>query len=673
MVIEVGATVMQRYPTERIRNLCLVGSKGIGKTSLAEALLFQARATSRLGRVEEGNTVGDYDPLEISHRQTLTTKVLSFEWKETKINLIDTPGFADFFGEALAAMWASDVICLCLDAVGSGAIDTKKFLDWAGRLHKPLCIFVNRLDAARANWPATWQKIQDLTKGHAILFSIPIGQGGDFKGIIDLVAMRTMPNGDIPKELEAEAKQFHTKLIEDAAEESEALMEKYLEAGELSKADLQNAFATGIGQRDFFPVFVGSATQNIGVANFLDLIVEDFPPPRPKDKTAALVFKITADPGLGEIFYLRLLGGTLTPGMDIINNNRQSVERVGHLFVMRGKDRMEVDRAEAGDIIATAKLKNTHIGDTLCLKKEEVRCDPIPFPGPSVSFVLKVGSRAEQDKLSLGLQRLMRTDPTLHMHIDKEFAETIVSGLGEQHIEVMVARLKERYGVNPELGRPHIPYRETITKKAEGQGKYKKQTGGHGQYGDCWLRLEPLPRGKGVEFASEIKGGAIPSKYIPSVERGARQAAEKGVLTGYPVVDCKITVYDGSYHDVDSSDLAFQVAASMAFKKVQEECRPQLLEPIMNVEISTPAQYLGDVTSDVSSRRGRVQTMENSGAVDTIKAQIPQAELYKYFTRLCSMTSGAASYTISFSHYEPVPPNLVAKVVEERGREQAAM
>ncbi|MBI4223695.1 MAG: elongation factor G [Deltaproteobacteria bacterium] len=661
---------MQRYPTERIRNICLVGAKGTGKTSLAEALLFNAKVINRLGKVEEGNTTGDYDPLEISHRPTLTSKVLSFEWKETKINLIDTPGFADFFGEALAVMSVSDVVCLCLDAAGTGAIETKKFLDWVHRLNKPLCFFVNRLDAARANWQASWQKIQDGTGGHAVLFALPAGEGGNFKGIVDLVAMRTGSNDPIPAAMEAEAKQFHTKLIEDAAEESEALMEKYLEAGELSRDDLQNAFAAGIGKRDFFPVFAGSASQNIGVANFLNLIVEDFPPPRTQEKTAAQVFKITADPGLGEIFYLRLFSGTLLPGTDLFNSNRQGTERLGHLFVMRGKERLEVDQACAGDIVATAKLKNTGIGDTLCLKKDEIRCDPIPFPEPSVSFALQVASRAEQDKLGLGLSKLMRTDPTFHMHIDKEFAETIVSGMGEQHIEVMVERLKERYGVKPELGKPHIPYRETITKKAEGQGKYKKQTGGHGQYGDCWLRLEPLARGKGFAFASEIKGGAIPSKFIPSVEKGVRQAIEKGVLAAYPVVDLKVVVYDGSYHDVDSSDLAFQIAASMAFKKVEEEAKPILLEPIMNVEITTPAQYVGDVTSDISSRRGRVQSMENSGELDTIKAQIPQADLYKYSTRLRSMTSGAAAYTMSFSHYEPVPPQLAPKVMEERKREK---
>lgn len=663
---------MQRYPTERIRNLCLVGAKGIGKTSLAEALLFNAKAANRLGKVEEGNTVGDCDPLEISHRQTLTSKILSFEWKEIKINLIDTPGFADFFGEALAAIWASDVICLCWDAAGTGAIETKKFLDWVNRLNKPLCFFVNRLDAARANWPSTWEKIRELTAGHAVLFALPVGHAAQFKGVIDLVAMQSETGGAIPKELEEEAKQFHTQLIEDGAEESEALMEKYLEAGELSKADLQNAFAAGIGKRDFFPVFAGSALQNQGVANFLNLIVEDFPAPRPEGKSAAQVFKITADPGLGEIFYLRVFSGTLTPGTDFLNTNKQSTERIGHLFVMRGKERLEVDRAEAGDIVATAKLKNTSIGDTLCLKKDEVRLDPIPFPAPSVSFALKTGSRAEQDKLGLGLQKLMRTDPTFHMHIDKEFAETIVSGVGEQHVEVMVQRLKERYGVNPELGKPHIPYRETITQKAEGQGKYKRQTGGHGQYGDCWIRIEPLPRGKGIEFESKIVGGAIPSKFIPSVEKGVRQAVEKGVLAGYPVVDGKITVYDGSYHDVDSSDLAFQIAASMAFKKVQEEAKPQLLEPIMNVEVSTPAQYVGDVTSDIASRRGRVQAMENSGEVDTIRAQIPQAELYKYSGRLRSITSGAASYTMTLSHYEPVPPHLVPKVIAERKKETGA-
>lgn len=667
---------MKRYSTESIRNISLVGAKGVGKTSLTEAILFNAKVTNRLGSVGAGNTVSDFDPSEAVHKQSLTSKILSFEWNGCKVNWFDTPGFSDFFGEALQVLWVSDVICLVLDASAFHPTETKKFLDWAKRLEKPVCFFVNRLDGPRAQWRTTWEKIEHMTDGHAVLFALPCGEGSTFKGIVDLVAMQST-TGTIPPELQDEVKAQHIRLIEDAAEESESLMERYLEKGELSKEELKSAFAAGIAKRDFFPVFAGSATQNIGVQNFLDLLVDDFPSPAmiaalkkdlPQKSDAGLVaqvFKITSDPGLGEIFYLRLYSGTLTAGVDLFNVNKAGSERIGHLFVMRGKERTEIDQAVAGDIIATAKLKNTSIGDTFVSKNQGAALPSIPFPEPMVSFALKVASRGEQDKLGLGLSKLMRTDPTFRMHIDKEFAETIVSGLGEQHIEVMVERLKERYEVHPTLDKPHIPYRETITRKAEDQGKYKKQTGGHGQYGDCWLRIEPLARGKGIEFASEIVGGAIPSKYIPSVEKGVREAVHKGVMAGYPVVDCKITVYDGSYHDVDSSDLAFQIAASMAFKKVEEEAKPILLEPIMNVEVTTPPQYVGDVTSDMSSRRGRVQSMENAGEIDVIRASIPLAELYKYSGRLRSITSGAAAYTMTFSHYEPVPPNLVVKITAE--------
>lgn len=689
---------MKVYKTENIRNVCLIGDKGVGKTSFTEAMLFSAKLTTRLGKVDEGNTVADYDQMEIDRKQTLLAKPVAIEWQDKKINLIDTPGYADFIGEAVSSMWVADSACLMLDTVRHVTISASKFFETTTQMKKPLCFFINRLDSSRSEYKETLKQVQELTGNHAVLFSLPCGEGDSFKGVVDLLEMKAYTAKDgkveempIPDDVKEEAQNAHTQLLESAAETNEELMNKYLESGELSHAELTKALVSGFVQRDFFPVFVGSASQNIGMKNFMDAVVHVFPSPAdvltPNCKhqddekelrqdsngpVATQIFKITADPGLGEIFYLKVFSGKLESGLDLFNSTKNSSDRMGHLFVMRAKERLEVSEVYAGDIVSTARLKSVSIHDTLCDKKDPVLFDNIPYPQPSLSFALLVKSRQEQDKLGAGISKLMATDPTFTMRIDKEFSETIISGMGDQHIDVIVERLNQRYGVKPELGKPHIAFRETITKKGEGQGKYKKQTGGHGQYGDCWLRLEPLPRGTGFEFENKIVGGVIPGKFIPSVEKGVREAMTKGIMAGYPVQDFKVTLFDGSYHDVDSSDLAFQMAASMGFRKIMESCGAQLLEPVMNVEVVVPSEFVGDVTNDMSSRRGRIQTMEHQGNVDIIKAQAPEAELYKYSTSLRSMTSGAGSYTMSYSHYEPVPPHMVAKIVEETQKEKEA-
>ncbi|MBF0105532.1 MAG: elongation factor G [Deltaproteobacteria bacterium] len=689
---------MKVYTTENIRNVCLVGDKGVGKTSCTEAMLYTAKLTTRLGKVDEGNTVVDYDPMEIDRKQTLLAKPVAIEWQDRKINVLDTPGYADFIGEAVSALAVADTACLMLDTVRHVTISTGKFYEICAKMNKPLCFFLNRLDSSRSDQNESLKQIQEMTGSHAVLFTLPCGEGESFNGIVDLLEMKAYTAKDgkveempIPADILEEAKAAHTQLQESAAETDESLMNKYLEAGELSHAELTKALVSGFVKRDFFPVFVGSASQNIGVKNFLDALVHVFPSPAevltPKCRhqneekqlrqdssgpVAVQVFKVTADPGLGEIFYLKVFSGKLASGIDLVNAAKGSSERMGHLFAMRAKERIEVAEVFAGDIVSTARLKSVGIQDTLCEKKDTVQFDNFPYPEPSLSFAMLVKSRQEQDKLGAGISKLMATDPTFKMRIDKEFAETIISGMGDQHIDVIVERLNQRYGVKPELAKPHIAYRETITKKGDGQGKYKKQTGGHGQYGDCWLKLEPLSRGTGFEFVDNIVGGSIPGKFIPSVEKGVKEAMTRGILAGYQVQDMRVTVFDGSYHDVDSSDLAFQMAASMGFKKIMESCGVQLLEPVMNVEVFVPSEFVGDVTNDMSSRRGRIQSMDHQGNVDIIKAQAPEAELYKYSTTLRSMTSGAGTYTMSYSHYEPVPPHMVTKIVEETQKEKEA-
>ncbi|MBU0506319.1 elongation factor G, partial [bacterium] len=536
---------MKVYQTENLRNVCLIGDKGVGKTTMSEALLYTAKVTTRLGKVDEGNTIVDYDQQEIERKQSLTTKIFALEWENCKLNFLDTPVYADFVGEAQAAMWVSDIACLVIDAGRQITIGTRKYYDMAATLERPLCFFINRMDNSRAEWKPSLDQVKELTNNRAVLFSLPCGQSDSFKGVIDLIEMKAYTATDaqvsemtIPDDMKDEAQKLHTDLMETAAETDESLMDKYLETGELTRDEMRTALVKGISTRDIFPIFAGSSDKNIGVNVLMNSTAHFFPSPamvksppckvgeeetrleqKADGSLAMQLFKMTADPGLGEVFYLRLYSGKLASGDDAYNPANNTTERMGHLFTMRTKERIEVPEIHAGDIFATARLKNVSICDTLCDKKDQVVFNSIPFPNPAISFSLIVKTRQEQDKLSMGVSKLIATDPTFKMHIDKEFSETIISGMGEQHIDVMIERLNQRYSVKPELGKPHIPFRDTITKKGEGQGKYKKQTGGHGQYGDCWLRVEPLPRGAGFEFVNAIVGGVIPSKFIPSVEK----------------------------------------------------------------------------------------------------------------------------------------------------------
>ena len=664
---------MNTYQTSQIRNIALVGAKGVGKTTFVEAALYTAKHTTRIGRVDEGNSIVDYDPIEIERRQSILSKVVCLEWNGAKINVIDTPGYLDFLGESIGGIYAADVVLILIDSINGVEIPTKLLYQFVTKMGKPHAFFVNKMDNERADVSKAVASIKELCL-NAALFHLPTGAGSNFKGVIDLLN----PNADAP----ADSK---TALMESIAESDEKLLEKYLNEGALSEEEMKSAVAKGIAGNQIHPIFAGSSLNAAGIDAFLNAVVADFPNPAqmpkfkikrsdkselelpydPSGPLAAHIFKTTSDPGIGDIFFFRVFSGTVKSGEDVYNSTKSTAERMGHLITTRGKERIEIDAAPAGDIAAVAKLKATAINDTMALKNNALIFDPINFPKPVVPMALKPKAKKDQDKLGVALSKLVSIDPTLKYHVDKEFSETIITAMGEIQIDIMVKKLLDRYGVEVELSRPHIPYRERITKKSEKQGKHKKQTGGHGQYGDCWLRLEPLPAGSEFEFVDDIVGGSIPGKYIPAVEKGVRESMQKGTLAGYPVVDLRVTVFDGSYHEVDSSDLSFQLAGIMAFKSAMHDAGPQLLEPIVDLEVYAAQDCMGDLSSDISSRRGRVTGMD----AGVLKAKVPLAELYQYSAALKSITSGAGTYTMSFSHYEAVPAHIAQKIVDEAKRE----
>ena len=682
---------MKVYETEKIRNVMFVGNKGVGKTSLLDALLFAVGANNRIGKVADGSSMADYDPAEIRRQQTITAKIIPCEWKGYKINILDTPGYADFVGEVMASLSAADLGVVVLDGMGGIDIPTRRAINYVVEAGKPLAFFINKCESDRTDVERVLESVRQVAP-KAVLIEAPIGKGPSFKGVVDVLNMRAFiteggkaKEADVPADVAPKASEYRTAILDAVAECDETMMEKYLGGAELTPAEVKTGFVKGVASCQIVPVFIGSAMNGIGSEAFLQMLSDWFPSPKDMpsakgkndagqeesrfantgDPFSAFVFKATSDPGIGDVCFFRVWSGNVGHGDDVYNITKRTSERMGHLFVMRGKVREEVERVHAGDIACVAKLKSTAICDTLCNKAKSISFDPVKFPEPMVSLAVFPKSKADQDKIGGGFSKLMAVDPTFKMHIDHEFNETIVSGIGEIHLELQLERLKERYGVEVDVGKPRIPYRETVKKVVKVEGKYKKQSGGRGQYGDCWITLSPLPPGSGFEFVNSIFGGSIPSKYVPAIEKGIRDTMQRGTLAGYPVVDVKVDVYDGSYHDVDSSDLAFQIAGSMAFKLAEEQASPVLLEPVMNVEVTVPQSFMGDITSDISSRRGRVSGMDTVGDAVIVKAQIPLAELYKYSTTLRSMTSGAASHSMSFNHYEQVPAHIAQKVIDE--------
>ena len=685
--------------TGKLRNVGVVGHGGVGKTSLVEALLHTAGAVTRLGRVEDGSTTTDFDPDEIKRQISINTAVAFCDWKGHRINLVDTPGYGDFIADARAALRVVEAAVVVVDAVAGVQVQTEKVWKFADEYGLPRAVVVNRLDRERADFYRTLESLTGRLRGRIVPLQIPVGEESGFRGFVDLGRMKAVvytggkaTESEIPGELAPRAAEYREKLVEAAAETDDELLTRYLDEGSLGEAEMLKALRSGIGEGKIVPVLCASATRELGMTPLLDLCVNEFPSPLDRGEVAgtdvrakqtgtrapdakapatALVFKTLADPHIGKLSLFRVYAGTVKADSTLLNPARGGRERMGHVAWLMGKTQKPVDALGPGEIGVAQKLKETVTGDTLCEEAQPFELPRITFPEPAISFAIQPKSRGDEDKISSALARIAEEDPSVHYHYDPETKQLLVSGVGSLHVEMVVERMKRKYNVDVILLPPRIPYKETVKGRSETQGKYKKQTGGRGQYGDVWLRVEPLPRGGGFEFVDDIFGGAVPRNYIPSVEKGVRDCMKRGILAGYPVVDLKVTLYDGSYHEVDSSDMAFQIAASMGLQKGFMDAAPILLEPIMNVEVTAPSDSAGDVIGDLNSRRGRIVGMEPTGATALVRAQVPMAEMLTYESSLRSMTGGRGGYSMEFSHYEEVPAFIADKVVKEAQKDKA--
>ncbi len=691
---------MKVYDAASIRNVAVVGHGGSGKTQLVSALLFDAGMVNRLGRVDEGNTVTDYDEEEISRKHTLSASLAYAEWNKTKINLIDTPGFGNFFSDARAAMQVADGALIVVDAVAGVEVQTEKAWAAADEQQLPRLIVLNRVDRERASLERTLESLRLTLNRTIIPIQLPIGEERHFSGVVDLVSMKAFSytgdgsgkasEGAVPAEMADAATAAREVLIEMVAEADESLMEKFFDAGTLTNEELIKGLATATRAAKIFPLVCTSGIANIGAQPLMDAILAYLPSPadRPfsavangetvskaadeKAPYAAFVWKTVADQFAGRITMFRVLQGCLKADSTVANATQGTQERLGHLIALQGKTPANVPEFKAGDIGAVAKLKDTKTNDTVADKAAGITFQKIPFPEPVLSYAIEPKSRGDEDKISTAMHRLEEEDPTIKYRRDPQTHELLLAGQGQMHIEVTVAKLKRRFGVEVLLKPPRIPYRETITARVEAHGRHKKQTGGHGQFGDCKIRLEPLPRGSEFEFVDEIFGGSIPRGFIPAVEKGIQESRLRGYLAGFPVVDFRVVLYDGSYHDVDSNELSFKTAGWLAFKDGMSRAKPTLLEPIMNVEVDTPGDHAGDLMGDLNGRRGRISGMEARGLTTVIKAQVPMSEMLTYEQHLTSVTGGRGSYHMEYSHYDEVPNHLQAKIIAsakaERGQ-----
>jgi len=684
---------MKQYGLENIRNVVLLSHCGAGKTSLAEAALFTAGVTTRLGRVDDGTTVSDYDPDEIKRKISLNLTILPAEWQDVKINLLDTPGYADFVGEVKAAIRVSEAALITVCAASGVEVGTEQVWGYSEAASLARLILINKMDRENADFFQTVKQIQAKFGSKCIPIQLPIGAQHDFQGIVDLITLKGYTGappkeGEIPSSLQTEVNSFREKLIEAIAETSDELIEKYLGGEELSLEELTNGLREGVVSRRIVPILAGSATQNIGIKLLLDTIHHYLPSPKeqevctldekgepgikpsPEGPLAALVFKTSADPYVGKLTYFRVYSGTIESNSQVWNTTRGEQERLGQLFILRGKNQEPVARLSAGDIGGVAKLSLTNTGDTLGTRDKPLKVAPAQFPEPAFSEAVHPKTKADVDKLGVALSRIIEEDPTLRIHREADTNETILSGLGETQLEVAADKMQRKFGVNVELKTPKVPYKETITVPAEAEYKHKKQTGGHGQYGHVFLELEPLPRGSGHEFIDRIVGGTIPKNYIPSVEKGVKEAAGEGTLARYPVVDIRTTLYDGSFHPVDSSDICFKIAGAGALKRGLAEGQPILLEPIMNLRVRVPEDFTGDIIGDLNTKRARVLGMNPENGMNAIEAQVPQAEILRYAIDLKSITQGRGSFSAEFSHYEETPPQISQRIIAERQAEK---
>ncbi|NLO89630.1 MAG: elongation factor G [Clostridia bacterium] len=677
---------MKIYDTEQIRNIAFVSHGGAGKTTLTEAMLFNTGAINRMGKVEDGNTVSDYDPEEIKRQISINLAMIPVEWKNCKINVIDTPGFADFSSEVRSAVRVADGVAVLISAPDGVEVLTEVYWKLADKRNLPRVLFVNKMDRENANFDAAFAGLRETFGNKVVALQIPIGKEKDFKGIIDILKMKAyygtedgkMKEEEIPEEFMDIVNEQREVLIEAVAEADDELLMKYLEGEELTEEEIEKGLTIGIKNASIFPVLCGSAVNNIGIQNLMDFFVTYMPNPAEAvqendlaDKPfAGIVFKTLADPYTGKVSYLRLFQGELTNEKPLYNPNKGVEEKAGQLLIMRGKNQEPVTTLKAGDICAIPKLQQTSTGDTLCEKGSDTVLEGIEFPEPNFSVAIAPKNKGDEDKLGSGMSRILNEDPVLIMEKNVETNETILTGMGELHLDVVVSKLKERYGVQVEMSTPKVPYRETIRKSVSGvEAKYKKQTGGRGQYGHVFLDVAPLPD-KEFEFHETIFGGVVPKQYIPAVEKGVVEAMKEGVLAKYPVTNIKVTLVDGSYHSVDSSEHAFKLAGSMALKKALEQADPVLLEPIMEVEVRVPEKFMGDIMGDLNSKRGRILGMDSEGEEQVVRAMVPLAEMYRYAIDLKSITQGRGNFKMKFSHYEEVPPNIAEKVIQEAASEE---
>ncbi|HUI56165.1 MAG TPA: elongation factor G [Bryobacteraceae bacterium] len=683
---------MKVYESKDIRNVGVVGHGDSGKTTLTAGLLFTAGATNRLLRVDEGNTITDFDEEEIQRKITVSTAIAVAEWKKAKINILDTPGYNIFINDTRAALVAADSALVVVDGVAGVEVQTEKVWHFAADFKLPRAVIINKLDRERADFQRALESVHENFGRAAVPIQIPIGAERDFSGVVDLIRMKAYTytadgdgkgkEGDIPANLADAAQKAHEALIEMVAEGNDALMEEFFDKGTLSAEQITDGLKQGVREMRIFPVMCASALHNVGSDLILNFVVENLPAPTERPAVPAhingaegeqkistsgqpslYVFKTLADPFAGRITYFKVYTGVAKNDANLQNVTRSSGERLSHISSPQGKTLQPVTEVHAGDIGAVAKLRDTLTGDTLAEKGLNISYPPVKLPEPSIAFAIEAKSRNDEDRMGNAVHRILEEDQSLRFYRDPQTREFLLAGAGQQHVEVVVSRLKKRYGVDVTLKAPKIPYRETIRGKADVQGRHKKQTGGHGQFGDCWIKMEPLARGAKFEFVNEIFGGAIPKNFIPAVEKGIIEAAEKGYLAGYPMVDFRVTVYDGSYHDVDSSELAFKLAARKAFKAAMEEAKPALLEPIMNVEIQAPVEYAGDLMGDLNGRRGRISGMETKGSTQFLRAQVPMAEMLNYQNDLTAMTQGRASFTMELDHYDYVPQLQSEKII----------
>lgn len=680
----------------KIRNIGIVGHGDSGKTSLVEAILFNANVTNRLGKIEDGTTVTDYDPDEIKRKISISSAVAFCDWKDCRINIIDTPGYGDFISDAKASLRVVESALFVVCSVSGVEVQTEKVWRFANEYNLPRLVFINKLDRERGDFPRTLESVRKRLSSHILPLQIPVGSEASFSGIVDLIKMKAyiysdgtsgkMKEQEIPSELKEQAQEYREKMVESIAETDDELLTRYLEGETINDGELLSVMEKSISEGRLIPVLCGSATKNIGIRNLVDTIADLLPSPleRPfpdcrnlknneiikrkidsKESLSAFVFKTLADPYAGKLTLIRIFSGVLSSDSQIYDATKESKERIGQISLPLGRTHKPVDSIGPGEIGVVAKLRETSTGDTLCDEANPVIFDKIKFPEPAITFAIQPKAKGDEEKISNALARISEEDPTLKYKYDPEIKQLIVSGMGQLHIEVIMDKLQRKFGVEIDILPPRVPYKETIKSSSKVQGKYKRQTGGRGQYGDVWLEIESLERGMGFEFVDKIFGGVVPRQYIPAVEKGVKEAMDRGVIAGYPVVDVRVTLYDGSYHTVDSSEMAFKIASSMAFQKGIVEANPILLEPIMNIEVTAPGENTGDVIGDLNSRRGRIMGVDSEDDYQAVKAQVPLSEVLKYEPDLRSMTGGRGTYSMEFSHYEEVPSFLAEKIIAQ--------